>query len=263
MRRSGSRAMTFDVTRVAIWVEGVGDLAGWSHGVRDDSLRMPAAALFGARSGRRASQLMRMSGELFERVTEPYQRSCVMSIFATEHGEAKTLGTMLDSVWKREEVSPALFCQSVYNAGSGFVSQIVENRSFTTTISAGTSTCAMGIAEALALLAVGAPEVVLVVADESASVPLQHAESRFSGEGAAFVLRTHSVESPCLATFGPLRRAIAGDVLPSPARSRNPATWAVDWAVRVTRACSNPVVVGEDESGIWCIDPCPSEGART
>lgn len=91
----------------------------------------------------------------------------VPTVFASRHGEMHQLVKLLTSIITGEEVSPAAFSMSVHNTASGLLSIADENRTPTTSTSAGQFTFEHAFIEAVGILNHGPSEkVLLVVADE-------------------------------------------------------------------------------------------------
>ncbi len=86
-------------------------------------------------------------------------------IFASRHGECARSVALLQELVMQLPLSPATFSLSVHNANAGLLSIARGDRSNHLAIAAGTSTAEHALIEACALLADGAPQVLLVVSD--------------------------------------------------------------------------------------------------
>src|SRR5262245_44899133 len=94
------------------------------------------------------------------------------SVWVTVNGEHETSVAILDAMHRGEgKVSPTRFHNCVHNAASGYVSIAVASHAPSTTISGGRELVATGLFEAQCMLAAGASEVLLVLADEPVLPP--------------------------------------------------------------------------------------------
>jgi hypothetical protein len=113
----------------------------------------------------------------------------VATVYATAYGETQTLGAILESMALDGSVSPARFHHSVHNTAGGLLSIANGNRGFSTTLSAGRDTVAMGLVECFGVLQ-QEREVVAVFADEA---PLAAFTPGFAAAGAALRLSREPV----------------------------------------------------------------------
>jgi len=102
-------------------------------------------------------------------------------VFASRYGDAARSLELFAELARGEPVSPATFSLSVHNAISGMYSIARGDRAAHQAVAAGAGSAAAALIEALALLADGAPEVMVVCYD----APLPGAYAQFHDEPAA------------------------------------------------------------------------------
>ena len=102
-------------------------------------------------------------------------------VFASRYGDAGRALELLAELARGEPVSPAMFSLSVHNAVSGMYSIARSDRTQHLAVAAGAASAAAALIEALALLADGAPEVMVVCYD----APLPGAYAQFHDEPVA------------------------------------------------------------------------------
>jgi hypothetical protein len=88
-------------------------------------------------------------------------------VFASRYGDAERSLALLEDLVCNQEVSPTGFTMSTHNAIGAMYSIARGERSNTVCVAAGRASAAMGLVEAAALLADGAPEVLLVSYDDA------------------------------------------------------------------------------------------------
>ncbi|MBQ0933981.1 beta-ketoacyl synthase chain length factor [Ideonella paludis] len=108
---------------------------------------------------RRLNALGRMAAEVSYAATDAVG---FPTIFASRYGDASRSLELLSGLAKAEPVSPTAFGLSVQNAIGAMVSMVREDRANMLALAGGSASAAAGIVEAAALLADGAPEVLLV-----------------------------------------------------------------------------------------------------
>jgi len=102
-------------------------------------------------------------------------------VFASRYGEAARSLELFAELARGEPVSPTTFSLSVHNAISGMYSIARGDRASHQAVAAGAASAAAALIEALALLADGAPEVMVVCYD----APLPGTYAQFHDEPAA------------------------------------------------------------------------------
>jgi hypothetical protein len=125
----------------------------------------PKAALIPPKLARRTSFLSRLSAEVAGQAAAG--KELLRTVHASAYGEVQTLQVLLDMLNADGILSPARFHNSVHNTAAGHLSIATGNRAFSTTVSAGADTVAMGLLEAMALLQDGGQDVLLICADEA------------------------------------------------------------------------------------------------
>jgi hypothetical protein len=84
-------------------------------------------------------------------------------IFCSRHGNVETLAGLLNSIARREPLSPMSFSGSVHNATPGLVGQVLNQRLSHTALSAGRRTFSAALIEAYCRLATDVTEQVTIV----------------------------------------------------------------------------------------------------
>lgn len=120
-------------------------------------------------SRRRLSRLSKLSLRLAHETAPGYVGYCV---FGSQHGELVTTQGLLEDLIRGEMMSPAGFSASVHNTAVGLHSIHQNNPYPCTSIAAGLDTVPACFMEAIALLAAGAKDVLIVYADDSVPSPL-------------------------------------------------------------------------------------------
>lgn len=111
----------------------------------------------------------------------PAQSLGLPVVFASRYGDAARSVAMLADLAAQQPLSPTAFGMSVHNAAAALVSIARGDRANTLAVSAGAASAGAALLEALALLADGAPEVLVVCYD--APLPCDYAA--FADENAA------------------------------------------------------------------------------
>ena len=158
---------------VGIWLPGVPDLEHFKRGARGmevagSDYAPPGGKSIEPRSRRRASRLSRaMADACIEAITGAgLDATRVPTVFGSALGEAATMLTLLDQMWRGQEMSPMAFATSVHSAASGVVSISSENRGFTTSLSADFDTASAAIMEAWGLTQTMRTPVIVVCGDD-------------------------------------------------------------------------------------------------
>jgi hypothetical protein len=206
---------------------------------------------------RRASSLTRMAADALEQAATAAgcDLTRVPSVWATVYGEHETAVAILDAMHQAGgKVSPTRFHNCVHNAASGYVSIAVRSLAPSTTVTGGRELIASALFEAQCMLATGAPEVLLVLADEPLLPPFDH-------EGAqsplALALCLSSTPQGALAALSALRRDAVAPVKRSARFGRLIVSAALPLLEQV--ALRRPGCVAlelEDgaEARVWCVD---------
>lgn len=164
----------------------------------------------------------------------------VPTVLATRHGEIGRTTGILQQIASGELVSPAAFSLSVHNSAVGLDSLIRKDRTTGTVVSAGLSTLAMGLVEAISELQSGAPVVRFIYADEC--VPSQFGElvDGQQGEIAIAMILERSSEGDCF-RIEPTSKPVPGTL----------AKQADD--LQAVLAGNRKGVALGDESGSWLL----------
>ncbi len=222
--------MNVAVTGLGLWTPGFPSLEAWLAGDRDTAVIEPACALPGPRAKRGTSRITRMLCEVVEQAARDGRAdlSAAATVYASAWGEIDIMIGLLEQIHDGDVgLSPLRFKHSVHNAASGLVSIAAENRSFSTAIAAGDRTVEQGLIEAWALLASGAPDVILAVGDDRLPVPLERF-GRYEGLAAALCLSVEPGDRPVRAWLEPPTRleARVDPTLP-PELADNPCAWVL------------------------------------
>jgi hypothetical protein len=237
------------VASAGLWATGFANAAAWTAGVADAAAIEPAAALLPERLGRRASMLTRIAAEVLQQAGVRLNE--VATVYATAYGETQTLGAILESMVTDGSVSPLRFHHSVHNTAGGLLSIANGNRGFSTTLSAGMDTVAMGLVECFGVLQQES-EVVAVFADEA---PLAaFTQPGFSAAGAALRLSREPVAGAPRLT---LRRAGNEPRLqPREGFAKNPIAFSLSLVEALQLRRSG---VFSLSSGGWAVEISPVE----
>ena len=168
----------------AAWAPGLEspeDWLQWARGNREPrSDGAPTVSFFPPMYRRRLSRLGKMAVYVAHQCDTDTTGSHQL-VFASRYGEQQRTAKILDGLNQGEPVSPTAFSLSVHNAVAGLYSMVKQDRSPTTSLSAGTSTFSSAWLEAVGLLQCSqAPcqTVTLVYYDE----PLPGAYAAFQSE---------------------------------------------------------------------------------
>ncbi len=184
------------MTRVAVL--GVGafspqfpDAPSWQRGEPSPEMHDPAGAFIEKRSRRRVSVLTKALADAYaEAIAQSgVDASTVPTVFGSALGEASTMISLLDQMWREGEgLSPMKFAMSVHNAASGVVSISGANHAFTTSLGADFDTPAMALMEAIGLVATQSEPVVIVCGDDAVPIDIVSAEDGWTLLAGAVVL---------------------------------------------------------------------------
>jgi hypothetical protein len=167
------------VLGLGLWMPGVPTLADWRAGRRVAGAEAPPSRQTG-RLRRRQSLLIGMVAEVASQACAEAGVSLgrVPIVVGSAFGELETTIEMLNELEGDGIPSPLRFQHSVHNSAVGTLSIAQRNAAPSTSLAAGNDTVAMVLLEAMTQLAVGAAEVLAIVADEplpEALVPHQQA----------------------------------------------------------------------------------------
>jgi hypothetical protein len=137
---------------------------------RIDAQGEPAVAAMPAMLRRRAGFLGKMALEVAYQCLDG--RSDVPAVFCSRHGEVGRALGLLDDLAGHQPLSPSAFGLAVHNASAGLFSIARSDRANHLALAAGSVTVEHAVVEACALLADGAPMVLLVAYDTALAAPL-------------------------------------------------------------------------------------------
>ncbi|MFL6671943.1 MAG: beta-ketoacyl synthase chain length factor [Massilia sp.] len=169
--------VNFSVARSAAWAPGLDAAGAWASWAaapwRIEPGAEPAVAAMPAMLRRRAGSLGKMALEVAYECLDG--RTDVPTVFCSRHGEVGRAVGLLSDMAGGEPVSPTAFGLAVHNASAGLLSIARADRANHIALCAGQATVEHAVIEACALLADGAPLVLLVAYD----APLPPVLSRF------------------------------------------------------------------------------------
>jgi hypothetical protein len=163
--------VSFSVASHTAWAPGLDTAAAWlewAHGraKTNTAAADPKVAKMPPMLRRRASVTGKMALETaYACLPEQAAPSDLPVIFASRHGECARSVELLQELAQHAPLSPTAFSLSVHNANGGLWSIARGDRSNNIAIAAGTSTVEHALIEACGLLADGARQVLLVMAD--------------------------------------------------------------------------------------------------
>lgn len=242
-------------------VTGVVAFASWTAEVG-----APRVELIPARQRGRTSKLTRMAAHVLGEIVGQtgVDPSKLATVYATSHGEIGVTVELLSMMHEGDgALSPMRFAGSVYNAAAGHLSIATGSRAFSTTVTAGPRTVAMGLLEAMAVLARIADEVAFIVVEEAVPAPLVSGPGH-DGLAAAFLLGT-SPATPWTLERLALRTDAPSGASGIPASvAGNPCGPALALASAMRHGTSGCVALerGDDDRrrARWCVDVRPRGG---
>ena len=162
--------MHFRIDQWRAWAPGLDstdDWLAWSKAPSrlDDSGEQPDVSFLPALQRRRLSRLARMAMHVAWPLAE--QHGALPLIFASRHGETPRTLSILQDLAVNEPLSPTQFSLSVHNAIIGQWSILRGDTSEMTAMAAEGDGLEAAVLEAAALLAEGAPAVLLMIAEET------------------------------------------------------------------------------------------------
>lgn len=240
----------------------------WCRGESDPEAMLAEAKMLEGPLKRRASELTRISVEVFDQATRRagIDPSAIPTIWATAHGEHGTAIKLLKMMIRGDgKVSPTHFHNSVHNTASAYASISGGNASASTTLTGGPELVASALLEAFCHVDAGTRELAVVLADEPLHDPFDRSDMQAS-LGIAF---SFSAQAPgALAKLSNLRREAAPAVKPhsslgglyvsaalgllEQAVAKTPGTVALEISAHRRDA-------REQVETVWCVDFEPIE----
>ncbi|WP_017903729.1 beta-ketoacyl synthase chain length factor [Pseudomonas asplenii] len=161
--------INFNIAQWRAWapsLESVSDWQAWSHQptVPAASDAAPDVSFLPAMQRRRLSRLARMAFSVGWPLAEGYE--ALPLVFISRHGETPRTLEILSDLAADQPLSPTQFSLSVHNAIIGLWSIMRGETSEMTALAANGDGLEHGMLEAAALLAEGAPAVLLVITEE-------------------------------------------------------------------------------------------------
>lgn len=168
---------------IGLWAPGMPSWDAFRAGqVLADAPARPAPTLLPPNERRRAPDTVLVALQAAQAACEAAGRdpAGLPSVFASTYGDLAISDHLCQTLATAPaEVSPIRFHNSVHNAAAGYWTIGTGSMAPATALSAGAGSFAMGLLDALAQLAAGAPAVLLVAYDGQAQGPLQaYAPSR-------------------------------------------------------------------------------------
>ena len=240
------------IAGLGAWASGLPDwdtlraVARGEASAPTDAPKKPAPALLPPNERRRAPDSVLLALQVAQAACEAAgaDPKTTPSIFASTHGDLAITDAMSETLARNPmDVSPTRFHNSVHNAASGYWTIGVGSHAPSTAISAYRATLAQGLIEAAMQLDAGAPRVLLVAYDSSASGPLAAVSASEGLLGAAFVFDRDAAPGPRLRLS-----LIEGEAPPTatpldPYAARNamaPALALLDALANARSACALP-----------------------
>lgn len=175
MRTDGVR---FSIVKHAAWAPGLETPQQWQAWAQADLPVAPIAA--GGEPGVRmmAPLLRRRAGQLGKMALEVAyaclgEQRDIPLVFCSRHGEVARAVELLSALVQGEPLSPTAFGMAVHNASAGLFSIARADTAQQVAMAAGAASLEAAVIEACALLADGAAQVLLVVADCPLPAPFE------------------------------------------------------------------------------------------
>lgn len=161
--------ITFDISQWRAWAPGLttpADWHAWAHGQQrpDSGAVAPDVAFLPALQRRRLSHLARMAFAVGWPLAEGHEP--LPLVFVSRHGETPRTFSILSELATGQPLSPTQFSLSVHNAVIGLWSILRGTTAEMTALAAAADGFEQGVMEAAALLADGAPAVLLIITEE-------------------------------------------------------------------------------------------------
>lgn len=162
------RPIRFGISRIEAWAPGVttaDQWQEWAAGTREIGVEgEPSLSQMAPMLRRHAGRLGRLACSVAYDVLDDTSVSPPV-VFSSRYGEVNRSVDLLTSLVQQQELSPANFGMSVHNAVPGLFSMARKDTANSIAIAGGDESAEYGVLESCSLLADGAPEVLLVVAD--------------------------------------------------------------------------------------------------
>ncbi len=161
--------ITFNIAQWRAWAPGLASVEDWQRWCRQPTLlnvsdEAPDVSFLPAMQRRRLGRMARMAFAVGWPLAEGYDR--LPLVFVSRHGETPRTFEILRDVAAAQPLSPTQFSLSVHNAVIGLWSIMRGETSEMTALAAAGDGLEHGAFEAAALLAEGAPAVLLIVTEE-------------------------------------------------------------------------------------------------
>ncbi|MGV6396878.1 beta-ketoacyl synthase chain length factor [Pseudomonas caspiana] len=161
--------ITFNIAQWRAWAPGLANVEDWQHWSQhptpvQNSDEAPDVSFLPAMQRRRLGRLARMAFAVGWPLAEGHAR--LPLVFVSRHGETPRTFEILCDVAANEPLSPTQFSLSVHNAVIGLWSILRGETSEMTALAAAGDGLEHGVFEAAALLAEGAPAVLVIVTEE-------------------------------------------------------------------------------------------------
>ena len=227
MRTDGVR---FSIVRHAAWAPGLETPQQW-HAWAQSALPVapiaaagePGVRAMAPMQRRRAGQLGKMALEVAYACLG--EQRDVPLVFCSRHGEVARAVELLSALAHGEPLSPTAFGMAVHNASAGLFSIARADMANQLAVAAGAASLAAAVIEACGLLADGAAQVLLVLAECPLPVPFEAFEDCHE-QPHAFAWLLQAEESPGTAFSLTWRARGSGDAL-APAAGAMPGSLAV------------------------------------
>ena len=175
MRTDGVR---FSIVRHAAWAPGLETPQQWQAWAQ---AALPAApiAVAGEPGVRGMAPLLRRRAGQLGKMALEVAYAClgeqrdIPLVFCSRHGEVSRAVDLLSALARREPLSPTAFGMAVHNASAGLFSIARADTAQQVAMAAGAASVEAAVVEACALLADGAAQVLLVVADCPLPAPFE------------------------------------------------------------------------------------------
>ncbi|MDQ2069997.1 beta-ketoacyl synthase chain length factor [Natronospira bacteriovora] len=144
--------MEFDLLRWSAWAPGVTSAEAWQAWLTEQTAfageDAPDVSFMPPMQRRRLSRMARMGFQAMEQCLDDGEPALPI-VFTSRHGELQRSHSLLQSLARKEPLSPKDFSLSVHNATTGLYSIFRGNREASTAIAAGPDSLAMGLLEAI------------------------------------------------------------------------------------------------------------------
>jgi hypothetical protein len=243
------------VLGMGLWMPGFPDVATWLSGRGLEGADAPNAH---SKQRRRSSLLVNMVADVAAQASTaagvPLSRLRI--VVGSAFGELTTLVEMLEERERDGLLSPLRFQNSVHNSAAGQLSIGHKNKAPAMSLAAGNDTVAITLLESMTLLALGADEVLAIVADESLPQSIGPGPVT-SAVSAALVLGPEGGSGagspPALAILEDLRQRPAADAVDRPQEVDGPCAAILPLIAALSRGRSGRVNVSPAEDPRWSV----------